>query len=134
VTNVVLDPSALIAWLRGEPGKEVATAALIHPENQCSIHAINLCEVYYDTLRTSGAENADALFADIQAIGLRVVNDLDEAFIRMVGRNKTAYRISLADSFALALRQRLQGELQTADRHEFATVIARGEAGIIFIR
>ena len=44
------------------------------------------------------------------------------------------HRISLADSFALALKQRSNAELFTADHHEFDALVAAGENGIVFIR
>jgi uncharacterized protein with PIN domain len=43
----VFDASALIAFLRDEPGAEVVESALSVPE-KCYAHALNLCEVYYD--------------------------------------------------------------------------------------
>jgi hypothetical protein len=45
---IVLDACALIAYLRGEPGSDVIEALLLDPDVPSLIHAINLCEVYYD--------------------------------------------------------------------------------------
>ncbi len=45
---VVLDASATIAYLRGEPGKERIAAALLDDENSCRMHAVNLCEVFIE--------------------------------------------------------------------------------------
>lgn len=56
---VVLDSSAVIAYLRGEPGKERVAAALLDDTTSCRMHAVNLCEVFYDTLRASGESVAD---------------------------------------------------------------------------
>ena len=56
---VVLDASAVIAYLRGEPGKERVAAALLDDNTSSRMHAVNLCEVFYDTLRAQGTAIAD---------------------------------------------------------------------------
>ena len=56
---VVLDSSAVIAYLRGKPGKERVAAALLDENVSCQMHAVNLCEVFYDTLRAQGTAIAD---------------------------------------------------------------------------
>lgn len=42
----VLDASAMIAWLRNEPGADVVDDAIRDLGSQCLAHAINLCKVY----------------------------------------------------------------------------------------
>ncbi len=56
----ILGASAIIAYLRGEPGAEIVSASLIDPANECLVHAVNLCEVYYDFYRASCEEVARA--------------------------------------------------------------------------
>lgn len=51
---VVLDACAIIAFLRNEAGADIIEELLLEPNNDCFVHAINLCEVYYDFLRVSG--------------------------------------------------------------------------------
>ncbi len=59
----VLDSCALITYFRDEPGGEILEALFTKaPKVKFWLHAINLGEVYYDTLRTSGSEFADQLF------------------------------------------------------------------------
>ena len=41
----VLDASAMLAYLRNEPGAEIVEDALTAPDSHCSAHSINLCEV-----------------------------------------------------------------------------------------
>ena len=131
---VVLDSSATIAYLRGEPGKERVIAALLDGDIFCRMHALNLCEVFYDTLRASGESAAENVLADLASVGVQTVTEMDNSFLKEAGRLKVQHRISLADSFALALKQRSNAELFTADHHEFDAIVAAGEKGIVFIR
>ena len=57
--STVIDASALIAFLRDEPGADVVENVLSAPEN-CYAHALNLCEVYYDFFRASNQDAAPA--------------------------------------------------------------------------
>jgi PIN domain nuclease of toxin-antitoxin system len=50
--SAVIDASALIAFLRDEPGADAVENVLDLPET-CYVHALNLCEVYYDFWRAS---------------------------------------------------------------------------------
>ena len=43
--STVIDASALIAFLRDEPGADVVENVLSAPD-KCYAHALNLCEVY----------------------------------------------------------------------------------------
>ncbi|MGA3096536.1 MAG: hypothetical protein ABSF25_08800 [Bryobacteraceae bacterium] len=47
----VLDASAMIAYLRDEPGAGRVSEALLDPDGQCIAHVLNLCEVFYDFQR-----------------------------------------------------------------------------------
>ena len=131
---VVLDSSAVIAYLRGEPGKERVAAALLDENISCRMHALNLCEVFYDTLRAQGTAIADNVLADLALVGVQTVTEMDDDFLKAAGRLKVKHKLSLADCFALALKQRCNAELLTADHHEFDPIVAGGESGIVFIR
>ena len=85
---VVLDSSATIAYLRGEPGQERVAAALLDDDISCRMHAINLCEVFYDTLRASGESAAENVLADLAAIGVQTVAEMDDSFCRRQGGSK----------------------------------------------
>lgn len=56
----VLDASAIIAWLRDEPGADVVDNAIKDINSQCIAHAINLCEVYYDAHHKAGETHAES--------------------------------------------------------------------------
>lgn len=57
--STVIDACAPIAFLRDEPGAEAVQNTLGLPQT-CYVHALNLCEVYYDFWRASNRETAES--------------------------------------------------------------------------
>ena len=97
VTLYAMDGCALLAFLRGEPGDTMIAGLLADQNNVCRIHAINLCEVYYDTLRVATKLNpvtsqaqAQGDVAKVIATGVELREDMDEAFWQMVGQFKVS--------------------------------------------
>jgi predicted nucleic acid-binding protein len=132
--STVIDACALIAFLRDEPGAEAVQSLFALPQT-CYVHALNLCEVYYDFWRASNREAAESAIADLLSLGIQERDDMDSGFWREAGRVKAIYRrVSLADCCALALANRLGARLVTADRHEFEPLLAAGVCQIEFIR
>jgi PIN domain nuclease of toxin-antitoxin system len=132
--SAVIDASALIAFLRDEPGAEMVENVLSLPQS-CYAHALNLCEVYYDFWRASNQDTAEAAITDLMGVGVGERTDMDSEFWREVGRLKAVHRkVSLADCCALALAERLGANLVSADRREFEPLLAAGICQIEFIR
>lgn len=69
----VIDASAMIAFLCGEPGADVAAEILMDAESRCYAHALNLCEVFYDFERAASRERALQAVADLAE--MNVVED-----------------------------------------------------------
>ncbi len=132
----VLDACALIALLRNEPGGEEVRSLLADDESRCFIHAVNLCEVYYDCLRNYDEVRADQMLDDLTVCGLSLRDDVDTGFWKKTGHLKACGRISLADAFAVTLAEREQAILVTSDHHEFDPLLASGSLPICvrFIR
>lgn len=128
--NYVLDACALIAFLRGEPGSEVIESILVDGGNVCTAHSINLYEVYYDFIKVADDETASAAISELQAIGIMPREDMDTGFWQEAGRFKAANKISVADTFAIALAKRENAILLTSDHHEFDPIIAKGNCPI----
>jgi PIN domain nuclease of toxin-antitoxin system len=133
--NATLDGTALIAFLRREPGSQVVTSFLLDPATICSAHAVNLCEAYYDFRRAEGEAPAQAALATLAGLQLAFREDMDRSFWEDVGRIKADHRpIALADCFAIALARRMSAELLTSDHREFDPLVPLGLCRIRFIR
>jgi PIN domain nuclease of toxin-antitoxin system len=129
----VFDASALIAFLRDEPGAEVVQNLLSLSSRH--LHALNLCEVYYDFWRAADKTAAESAIKDLIVLGVEERNDMDSEFWRKVGELKAIYRkVSLADCCGLALANRLGATFVSADRHELEPLLAAGICRIELIR
>jgi predicted nucleic acid-binding protein len=125
----------MIAYLRGETGADVVESALSGDGGPCLAHAINLCEVYYKFMRASGEAVAKSAIEDLKDIGVFVSVDLDEAFWQDVGRHKaTIASVPLADCFVVALANRLDAQVMTADHPDFDSIAEQGICRVTFIR
>lgn len=131
---VVLDACAIIAYLRDEPGAAVVEEALLNDE--CFVHALNLCEVYRNCLvRGEPPETADALLADLSDLGLISREDMDPALWKHAAVLKGEIQnIPYGDCFALAITRRRSGILYTSDHNDFDRALATGNHAIRFIR
>jgi len=101
----------------------------------CLAHALNLCEVYYEFYRASGAVAARDAMSDIFTLGVQLRSDLSTDFWQKAGELKaTARRMSLADCFAVNVAQVVGGTVLTSDHQEFDSLAARGICIVAFIR
>jgi PIN domain nuclease of toxin-antitoxin system len=137
--NGVLDASAMLAFLRAEPGGEVVRDLLADESNTCFAHAVNLCEVYYIIYRDDGAERARQAVEMLLAAGVQLRADMETEFWQRVGRLKAehstaAHTLALADAFLIGLAQVLGAEAVTADHREMDPLLPLGLCAIRFIR
>ncbi len=110
----VLDASAIIAFLQGEPGSEVVGRAL-HSQ-RCVVSAANQAEVIAKSL-DRGAD-PDAIKMILAELAYSVV-DIPVGDGEQAGwiRGQTpSIGLSLGDRLCLALAQRLSARVLTADR------------------
>jgi len=127
----VLDACAAIALIRDETGAEKVRKILKSAqEGDVLMHAVNFCEVYYDTLRTTGPEAAQNVM-DAFRFGLICISEeIDLDLCAQVGAYKAQGRISLADAFALSLAARHSAVLLTSDRHEFEPFLEKSDCPV----
>jgi len=131
---VVFDASALIAYARNEAGAEHVERLLLDDAQACYVHAVNICELYYDFLRTASEEDASAVLAGLDNNGLIIREDMDIEFWMSIARLKARHRISIADACGLTLAHRLRTEFVTTDHHELDLLLGSGICEIRFIR
>jgi len=128
----VLDACALVALLKNENGADVVANAYAKANNgeaKIIMNRLNLLEVYYGFYRDAGREYADKIMDGV-AQSIIQISEFDKDIFPEAGRLKASYRISLADSIALAQALVVGGELLTADHHEFDVI--EGQENIQF--
>jgi predicted nucleic acid-binding protein len=125
IIRYVLDACALIALLKDEKGAEAVSAifnSAFKGEAHISMNKINLLEVYYDVYRATDKETAYNVVLEFIKRPVTVVHEISDAVFAEAGRLKATYKISLADSIALAEASVSDGLLVTADHHELESV------------
>lgn len=117
----IVDASSVIAYLKGEQGEEILAQLLQDERNALAIHAINLCEVYYNYLRTDGAAMADQAW-DAACAVLGLLGLLEPQFVKRVGRWKVSHNLPLGDAVAAATAEEFGCALVTTDHNHFDPV------------
>ena len=124
----MLDSYALIGYLEDEPFAEWLQQLLLSARNgRCRlyVHAIQLGEVYYITLREQGKKIADLAYARIKAFPITVIDHIDEELLLSAASLKATFQVSYADAFAAALAGIYDAVLLTGDP-EFEALEEKG--------
>jgi len=132
--TLVLDACAAIAYLRKEDGWQRLMGKVIEPDAALAMHAVNFCEVYYEFLRSDGAEAATQAWDRLRELPIEVVALWDDAFLMRVGEFKVEHKVSLADAFALATSRHFGAQLATTDHHELDALEKDGAARFFWLR
>ena len=131
---VVLDACALIAFLNDEAGAEIV-ANLLRDTPSVEMAAVNLLEIAYDAVRRTGQPSAARdILESVRQLPISIRWDIDSAVIECAAGLKTRFRISLADSIALAVAAACNAPLVTSDHHEFDPIASAAEARFLWIR
>jgi len=137
MSRYVLDACALLALLRNERGVDIVAAAINAANNgeaEILMHKANLLEVYYDLYRSQGQEMADLVLSEVLKRPIVINAEITDIIFTEAGRLKATYKISFADSFALAQAIEFNGELLTADHHEFDVIEGKEDIRFYWIR
>jgi PIN domain nuclease of toxin-antitoxin system len=125
---------ALLALLCDEDGADIV-ADIMNEANdgavEISMHKANLLEVYYERYRAAGKAKADLFLSEFKKRPITIISDISDALFVEAGRLKSLYKISFADTFALATASISAGTLLTADHHEM-DMVERRESDINF--
>ena len=135
--HYVLDACALLALLQSEQGADKVVAVLRDAqkgEAMLTMNKLNLLEVYYKIQRSCGKDDADRMLGDWMRIPMTVNETITDELFFEASILKVRYRISLADSVALAEASVSGGELLTADHHEFDVIQQNEKIKFCWIR
>lgn len=110
----VLDASAVLAFLQGEPGEDVVRQAL--QGGSCVVSAANQAEIIAKCLDRGGdPETIKLILTELDYAVVDVTAD-DGAQAGWMRRDTRNIGLSLGDRLCLAAAQRLKARVLTADR------------------
>jgi len=133
----VLDACAMLAVLAEEEGWEKVSE--LYRKATCGeitliMHRLNLLEVYYGILREYGKDAANDLMSDVNQSPIAINREISDEIFLEAGRLKATYKISLADSVALAQAVVSGGSLITSDHHEFDVIESKENISFAWVR
>ncbi len=129
--RLVCDTSVLVAYGRGEPGRDVAWAHL--RRGGCVMHEVNISEIAFTMPRKHpGAWSSRTAVDWLEKVGIVTVAGFDRRWAEVVAEIRlVAPALNLGDGVAVALASSLRVPVLTADR---AFLAARDFADIQLIR
>lgn len=131
--SIVLDASALIAYLKGENGANLVKKYLTDKQNSVFMHAVNLYEVYYYILDKQPLFQS-VLMNLIKSLNIQIYHRIDRRIMEESANYKISYRISLGDSIVLGFTHKLNATMLTSDRKDFGEIANLNLVKIKFIR
>jgi len=133
----ILDACALFALIADEQGGDIVNGLLEKAESgdvTLCMSRINLLEVYYCHIRSLGLDRADEIVESVYASPIQVIGGIEEPVFREAAILKSRYRVSLADSVALAFAKALDYTIVTADHHEMDIVDQNEPINFLWVR
>lgn len=129
MSAVILDSSALLAMLRGEPGGELVAQNI----GDAYMSAVNLAEVVSHLVRKGiPPKTVDTVLRQLPV----TIEDVDQDLAHLAGGLRSATSeagLSLGDHFCLALGKRDKRPVWTADR-QWALVADKIGVDVVLIR
>ena len=117
-TSIVLDAWAMLALIFQEEPAGARVKSLFDQAESglVLLHMswINMGEVYYLIARRKNKKTADSILSDIQLLPMKL-HVPTRSDILAAASLKAAYALSYADAFAVAVTQKLPGEICTGD-------------------
>ncbi len=113
----VMDSFAMIAFFEDEPGADRVAEildALMEQKAKGFMSVINWGEIYYNTMREQGVEEAEEVLTQFNKYPIQLV-EADKNLTYEAAKLKAMYTIAYADCFAAALSSRLKASLVTGD-------------------
>jgi predicted nucleic acid-binding protein len=132
-----LDACALLAVLAMEKGADNIRKLFqktIEGQAVLLMNKFNFLEVYYKIYRAYGKLEAEKLFKAMEQMPVKINDTLTDGIFKEAGRLKSKYKISLADSMAVAETIINNGSLVTADHHEIEPIETAEKISVTWFR
>ncbi|GHU26804.1 hypothetical protein FACS1894172_11670 [Spirochaetia bacterium] len=133
----ILDACALLAVLAMEKGagniRNLFQEAVDH-RAVLMMNKLNFLEVYYKIYRAYGKTDADNLFITMEQMPIIINDRLTNEIFKEAGRLKSKYKLSIADSVAVAESIISKGSLVTADHHEIEPIEIAEKINVTWFR
>jgi predicted nucleic acid-binding protein len=132
-----LDACALLAVLAMEKGADNIRKLF---QKAIDRHAVllmnkyNFLEVYYKIYKAYGRLEAEKFFGAMEQMPIKINEILTDGIFKEAGRLKSKYKISLADSIAIAETIMNNGSLVTADHHEIEPIEKAEKINVTWFR
>ncbi|MFB3886074.1 MAG: type II toxin-antitoxin system VapC family toxin [Thermodesulfobacteriota bacterium] len=113
----VLDSYAMIAYFEDEAGADRVSRILrqiIQGKAKGYMSVVNWGEVYYNTMREEGVDEAEKVILQLDKFPIQIV-EVNRELAYDAAKLKGKYRIAYADCFAVALSVKLNAALVTGD-------------------
>jgi predicted nucleic acid-binding protein len=113
----VLDSYAIIAYFEDEVGADRVGRVLkqlIQGKAKGYMSVVNWGEVYYNTMREEGVDEAEKVTLQLDKFPIQIV-EVNRDLAYEAAKLKGKYRIAYADCFAVALSVKLNATLVTGD-------------------
>ncbi|MBW1696058.1 MAG: type II toxin-antitoxin system VapC family toxin [Deltaproteobacteria bacterium] len=113
----VLDSFAMIAFFEDEPGADRVAeilSAIGRKRARGFMSVINWGEIYYNTIREAGMEEAEKVMKQFNKHSIQLV-DADQDLTYRAAKLKATYPVAYADCFAAALSSKLKATVVTGD-------------------
>ena len=113
---MVIDTSAIIAGIKGEPGaEEVERILMTPPEGGFFMHAVNVCEVVYHLIKFGLLESIAYELATPN--GVTIIDDIRPILWKRAASLKSRHKnLALGNCITIALAESLAADILTGDR------------------
>ncbi len=115
--RILFDAHAILKWTQKEKGYQKVKSILVECRNQSVLgymNQINLGEVYYQTIRVVGLDEAKKFLENFSRLTISIIPP-DSELIWKASEIKAEYSISYADCFAAATALRHEAAIMTGD-------------------
>jgi len=115
--RILFDAHAILKWTQKEKGYQKVKSILVECRNQSVLgymNQINLGEVYYQTIRVVGLDEARKFLENFSRLPISIIPP-DSELIWKASEIKAEYSIAYADCFAAATALRHEAAILTGD-------------------